>query len=133
MPQPILGTVSENAIGLILGTKFHNFASDTGIYGLFKDRDNGSRLDLLAVAAEQRGNGSFRRFMFGCKRQYKTICVWDVHNDMLKETLLRYGFIPFDDIDSDCGEKMIGFRWDSDDTIDPATGVATFRYGVEEK
>jgi hypothetical protein len=75
-------------------------------------KENGNRLDLLAFNALIPGLGQFRRFIQRCKREYETICIWEVWNSWLPEVLQRYGFRAYSEMDRDTGEPLEGYRYD---------------------
>lgn len=105
----LLGEVSPDPVGQILGAKYSRFSSPYGVDGLgFWTQD---RLNLLAVHARAPGRGQFHRFIADAKCQWKTICVWEVWNEFLGPVLERYGFTPEIEIQPD-GEVLKGFRWD---------------------
>lgn len=97
--------------GQILGTGYNRFVSHCGIDGLAKE--NGDRLNLLAVGSSNPGTGQFRNFIAECKRFYKTICIWECWNPILPPILERYGFKSETEIQGD-GEVLDGYRWDSE-------------------
>lgn len=104
-----LGKVTPDPAGTILGTGFKRFYSRSGIDGLA--RENGDRLDILAVVANKPGKGQFRSFIATCQKQYRTVCVWGIFNPLLEEILGRYGFTPETEIDQ-WGMPLVGMRWD---------------------
>jgi hypothetical protein len=80
-------------LGQILGTGYYEFSTTIGISGLAKAEDG--RLDLLAVLASKPGTGQFREFITQAKKSFKTIAVWAITNNTLREALIRYGFRRF--------------------------------------
>ena len=107
----VLGLTNPDPVGELLGTGYLRFQSPSGIDGLAKE--NGDRLDLLAVNALVPGIGQFRRFIQRCKREYETICIWEVWNPMLHEILQRYGFRAYSEKDRHTGERLEGYRYDA--------------------
>ncbi len=105
----VLGTTGPDPIGMILGSDFRRFESPTGIDGLAKV--NGDRIDILAVYATDPGTGQFREFIDQCKREFETICVWDIWGDWLALVLQRYGFRFYREIQR--GEELEGYRYDA--------------------
>lgn len=97
-------------VGKMLGTRFDQFRSNVGIDGLARYNGNGM-IELLAVHARTPGKGQFRRFIANLKKEYKTICVWEISNPLLETVLPRYGFKREVTIDSN-GETLAGFRYD---------------------
>jgi len=108
----VLGNTSPFPLGDLLGTGYETFESPTGIHGMSKQNKIG-RLDLLAVAATKRGTGQFRDFIDQAKKEYKTICVWEIWNEELAVILARYGFRPVEEIDHDTGELLTGLCWNA--------------------
>lgn len=109
--KPVLGETQEHWASQILGTGYRQFNSPSGIGGLAKEKEDGNRLDILAVHSETPRAGQFRQFIGQCKEQYKTICVWVVDNITLRAALIRYGFTEETEVQPD-GEYVNGFRWD---------------------
>lgn len=109
MSKSVLGKVSPDMAGMMLQTGYNRFSSPVGIDGLAKV--NGDRLDILAVHAATPGFGQFREFMKLCKKQFNTICIWEIWNPSLEAALLRYGFTPQTEI-TGWGETVHGLRWD---------------------
>lgn len=107
--QCVLGRTEPDPAGLILGTGYERFESPTGIDGLAKE--NGDRLDVLAVYAREHGQGAFREFIRLAKKEYRTVCVWLDDNPAIGPALQRYGFTPETEIQPD-GEIVTGWRWD---------------------
>jgi len=107
--HPLLGSNRPDPCSLILGTGYSQFHSFAGIDGLAKWTD--SRLDLLVVHTFLPGQGEFRTFIKSAKTYFRTICIWEVWNPWLGEVLLRYGFTPETEVQSN-GEVAEGFRWD---------------------
>lgn len=107
----VLGLTNPDPVGELLGTGYLRFQSPTGIDGLAKE--NGDRLDLLAINALIPGIGQFRRFIRRCKREYETICIWEVWNSWLPEVLQQYGFRAHSEKDRDTGERLEGYRYDA--------------------
>lgn len=106
----ILGELTLDPVSQVLGTGYLRFQSPTGIDGLAKVKEN--RLDLLAFNALVPGVGQFRRFIGRCKREYETICIWEVWNPWLHEVLQRYGFRAYSEVDRDTDERLEGYRYD---------------------
>jgi len=71
-----------------------------------------SRLDILAIHSDQENTGQCRWFFKDAKRQFKTICVWAINDQVLQAALERYGFTPQTEIDGK-GEVLTGMRWDA--------------------
>lgn len=86
----VLGTTASDPIAEALGTGFQRFASPCGVFGLAKEQ--GKRLDVLAVLAERPGTGQFRGFVEQCKQEYSFVYFWEVLNPMLLRCLERYDF-----------------------------------------
>lgn len=107
--KPIIGQNYPDPIGQLLGTGYMRFQSPTGICGLAKD--DGERLDILAVDTLTPGKGQFRHFINEAKKQYSTICIWEIWNPWLEPVLLRYGFTPATEI-AITGETLSGVKWD---------------------
>lgn len=106
----VFSSLTPDPVGKILGTRFNQFTSITGIDGLCRDNGHG-QLELLAVHAATRGKGQFRRFIKYLKYEYQTICVWHVENPLLDIVLPRYGFRREVMVD-EFGETLTGWRWD---------------------
>lgn len=86
----VLGVTSPYWASELLGTDYDLFESPTGIRGLAKE--NGDRLDILAVDTTEEGKGQFRNFIIQCKKEYQEIYVWEVWNLIVEQALERYGF-----------------------------------------
>lgn len=96
-------------VGLRLQTFFNRFDSRFGVGGLAKE--NGDRLDILAIHSEKQRCGQCRSFIAACKLEYRTICVWHVDNAILKAALTRWGFMP--EVKIDMQQMLVdGMRWD---------------------
>lgn len=96
----------------MLGTGYEQFHSPTGMNGLAKV--DGDRLDILALDASAPGTGQLRAFIDQCKREFETICIWEIWNPLLEEILRRYGFRAFKRaVDKDTDEEMDGYRYDA--------------------
>jgi hypothetical protein len=93
----------------MLGTGYCNFEADCGCCGLAKETDEGKTLQLLAVVATLPGTGQFRKFVELAKKNYTTICVWEIWNEDLTAALVRYGFVSHSQ-DED-GEHLEGMKW----------------------
>lgn len=107
----VLGTTRPDPVGLILGTGYQRFQSPIGIEGLAKE--NGRRLDILAVVNPTDERGRFRLFIAQAKTQYDTICVWEIFNPAIHAALLRYGFVPETEIPGTGPPVPVeGLRWD---------------------
>lgn len=106
----VLWHTEDDPVGKLLCTGYRRFESSCGISGLYKE--NGDRLDVLAVIAREHGRGQFREFIELAKTEYKTICVWHDDNPAVGPALSRYGFTPETEIDGITGEIMTGWRWD---------------------
>lgn len=104
-----LGTISPDPVGVMLGSNMKRFTSPTGLEGLA--RDNGDRLDVLAVINPTKMTGCFRAFISQAKLEYKTICVLAVDNHIVRSALLRYGFVADVEIDQ-FGDIQHLLRWD---------------------
>lgn len=104
-----LGRYEPDVAGIILGTGFNRFESPDGINGLAEWR--GDRIEILAVVANNPGQGNFKKFIADLKREFRTICIWEIWNPWLGDVLKRYGFTDETDIRSD-GESVTGMRWD---------------------
>lgn len=102
-----LGAIYLDLTSVLLGTGYDRFSSPTGIQGLAKQ--DGSRLDLLAIDASDPGKGQFREFMRQAKSEFEQIFIWEVWNPLLKEILVRYGFRPA--VGFFEGEMLTGFWW----------------------
>jgi|SRR3989304_3216074 len=109
--ERVLGQTNPDPLSEVLGTGYSRFQSPTGIDGLAKEEKD--RLDLLAFNALVPGIGQFRRFIQRCKREYETICIWEIWNPMLHEVLQRYGFRAYSEKDRDTGELLEGYRYDA--------------------
>ena len=107
----ILGVLRPDPFSALLGTGFERFESPTGLHGLA--RTSGKRLDLLAVNATKPGSGQFRAFIAQAKREFETICVWEVWNPLLDLVLPRYGFRYYEEADARTGEPLAGYRYDA--------------------
>jgi hypothetical protein len=95
-------------VGEILGTGYNRFRSICGIHGLAKEE--GHRIDILAVDAERESTGQFREFIARLKDSFETICIWEVWNKALAMTLVRYDFAHTTQVEDD-GEVLSGFIW----------------------
>lgn len=114
--HPVLGSL-EMPVSMEAITGYHRFSSPGGIDGLSKFTD--TRLDLLVVVARGKpGQGCFREFLGKAKRQFRTICMWQFHNERLLMMLKREGFIEATDVQ--CGERITGLRWDRQQGADDA-------------
>jgi hypothetical protein len=100
---------TPDLVAQILHTRYDRFLSRSGIDGLC--RITGRKIEILAVHAANPGTGRFRRFIHALKKEYDTICVWQIHNPIVEACLLRYGFAPEFQIEGD-GEEVNGLRWD---------------------
>ncbi len=107
----VLGATEPHFIGRVLGTGYERFYSETGMNGLA--REDGDRLNLLALDASNPGTGQFREFIEQAKKEYKTICIWHVSHEWLKLKLLEYGFRPYDENDIITTELLKGYRYDA--------------------
>ena len=108
----IAGKLERDLIGMVIHEgkePFVRFASPLKIHGLGKFTPD--RKDLLAVDADRPGNGDFRKFIAEAKKEWATICVWFVQNDILAAALSRYGFGKEIELSGD-GEVLEGMRWD---------------------
>lgn len=105
----VLGSTHPDPIGRMLGHDFDRFYSPTGINGLAKE--DGDRVDILAVDATKPGTGQFRAFIDQCKLEYETIVILEVWNDWLIEVLRRYGFHFCLTVQN--GEHVIGWKYDA--------------------
>ncbi len=107
----VLGATAPDPFGQILGTGYDRFKSPTGMNGLAKVSAN--RIDILALDATIPGTGQLRNFIDQCKREYETVCIWEVWNPWLHEVLRRYGFRALREADPDTGEELDGYRYDA--------------------
>ena len=105
----VLGTITPDPIGVMLNTRMQRFVSPSGIQGLA--RENGDRVDILAVYNPDGTPGRFRVFIEQAKIEYRTICVWCIENPIAHDALLRYGFTPDVEIDH-FGYTQELLRWD---------------------
>lgn len=85
-----LGTKTLDLASQLLGLNYKRFQSPTGIEGLAKE--DGKRLDILAVNATKPGTDQFHEFIIWCKAEYEAIYVWEIWNPLLEQILQRYGF-----------------------------------------
>lgn len=107
--KPIMGNTCPDPFGMMLGTGYYRFESMTGIDGLAKE--SGERIDILALATKHAlRQGRFRNFIQQLKKQYQTICIWEIWNPWLEPVLIRYGFKPVSEVHY--GENVTGVRWD---------------------
>jgi hypothetical protein len=103
---PVIGELAPFALGT--GTQFCTFQTAT-VHGLARveeraDRSPGCR------RRRQSGRGDFRRFLDELKRNYETICVWEIWNQELNAMLGRRGFKGVrEEVD---GDLVQGLRWD---------------------
>jgi hypothetical protein len=111
LDMSVLGVISPDPCAVLLCTGYSRFTSPLGIDGLAKE--NGRRLDLLAVVNPTEEHGLFRRFIAEAKLEYDTICVWEIVNPAVEAALGRYGFQPETEI-SGVGPSVPieGLRWD---------------------
>ncbi len=96
-------------VSTLLETGYYLFNSRFGVDGLAKE--NGTRLDILAVHSRIQGHGMFRNFIHACQDHYDTICMWHVDNPLLAVILRNYGFGVDVEIDLQ-GIVLPGMRWD---------------------
>lgn len=108
-----LGTTSPDPVGEILQTGFRRFQSPFGIDGLYRAANG--RLDLLAVATDVKGTGRFRNFITAIKSERTHVRVLHVANKNLADALARYGFVPFEDVETINGdvEFITGMEWEN--------------------
>lgn len=106
----VLGSITPDPFNQLLGTGYSRFQSSTGMNGLAKEHKK--RVDILALDATKPGTGQLRKFIDRCKREYKTICIWEVWNPWLRDVLKRYGFYTYQAFDRDSGEWLAGYRYD---------------------
>lgn len=104
----ILGIISPDPVALELGTGYSKFHSPAGTKGLAKEQ--GDRLDILAVESQTPGTGQFKSFIEGCKAQYSTVCVWLDWNPEIGQRLSKWGFSRVREQQLD--EVLEGWRWD---------------------
>ena len=109
--KDLLGAVTPDPVGMMLGTGYMRFASPLGVDGLVRTNST-KKLELLAVVSTEEGKGNFRRFIAACKERYACICVWEDWNPLLAPMLERYGFKPARQMEWD-GEWVSGWQWDA--------------------
>jgi hypothetical protein len=103
--HPVVGTLVPYAVQF--APMFQAFQTGT-IHGLAAVTRE--RLDILAVAAVNPGNGDFSRFLDECQGNYQTIGIWEVWNGSLALMLKRRGFREVrEELD---GDLVSGLRWD---------------------
>lgn len=105
-----LGIVSPDPVGDHLGTGYSRFVSPLGIDGLAKE--DGSRVDLLAVYSPDPGKGHLSAFIAHCQSVYETVCVWEDMNPVIGAMLSKRGYRRVMQIDDKHGELLHGWRWD---------------------
>lgn len=108
--NPILGEIKKDPTAEALGTGMLQFNSPCGVSGLCQELSDGDEFILLAVESINPGTGQFRTFINQCKSNYKIIRVLEVWNDLLRKTLLRYGFVESSWIDC-FGETLDSMVW----------------------
>jgi hypothetical protein len=104
-----LGVVEPDPIGQLLETGYSRFVSPLGVSGLAKEE--GKRVDLLAVVSHEEGKGHFGNFLRHCQETYETVCVWEDWNPILAPMLAKRGFCRASETDK-FGELLTGWRWD---------------------
>ncbi len=104
----VLGVTSPHWASKMLGTDYDLFESPTGMRGLAKE--DGNRLDILAVDATDEGKGQFRNFIVQCKKEFQEIYVWEVWNDVVANALERYGFRRVTEFRIDA--HVDGWKWE---------------------
>lgn len=106
-----LGTITPDPVGQALKTGMDRFSSPWGVDGLC--RVVGVRVDILAIASQTPGKGQLRSFITALKGQFKHIRVMHIDNPILVPILARYGFVPFQDVESIEGETefITGMEW----------------------
>lgn len=104
-----LGVVEPDPIGVILETGYSRFVSPLGVSGLAKEE--GDRVDILAVVSHEKGKGHFGNFLRHCQNTYATVCIWKDWNPILAPMLVKRGFRHTSETDK-FGEKLDGWRWD---------------------
>lgn len=109
MTTTIFTSWEIDPVSIILDTGYYQFESRFGVAGLAKE--NGARLDLLALISKTSGRGMLRAFINACQAHYETICVWHVDNPLLAVILRHYGFGIDVEIDQQ-GIALPGLRWD---------------------
>jgi hypothetical protein len=107
--ESVLGVLTLDWAGMMLGTGFNRFTSPFGVKGLAKD--DAVRLDLLAVESTIPSTGQFKRFIQAAKEQYQIICIWHDWNPGVGPMLQRWGFQRYREQWQ--GEDLIGWRWDA--------------------
>lgn len=90
--NPILGEVHPDFAGEVLATGYQQFYSACGLDGLFKESNDGTELNLLAVTARHKKTGAFRTFVSQAKSNYQVIRLLEVWNPTFETVLTRYGF-----------------------------------------
>lgn len=103
---------TPDPVGVILRTGYYRFDTAIGVSGLARlaHPDNfRTELDILAVIAEQKGCGQFRRFIEEAKKRFDIVSVWEDWNPVISQSLARYGFIPVSRTEK--GETNEGWRW----------------------
>lgn len=106
-----LGRLSPDPAGLALKTGMERFESPMGVVGLC--RVVGLRVDILAIASQKPGSGQLRAFIAALKGQCRGIRIMHIGNPFLVPMLVRYGFKPFEDVESIDGEVefITGMEW----------------------
>lgn len=105
-------TYEEDPIAALLQTGFMEFTTREGVSGLCKVLDN--QLHVLAIISSAQGQGQLRSFVARAKTVFDQIFFMSVWSGVLQEALIRYGFEPAIQIDTD-GSPEDGLLWRKND------------------
>ena len=96
LSHPVLGAISPDPVGNMLGTGFARFEGKH-FAGLFRSADQ--CVDILAIVARKEpGSGQFPLFLNELKARYDTIRFYEIWNPLLLKTLVaKHGFKPFEE------------------------------------
>src|SRR5213596_3527911 len=114
MSDKLLGVLTHDPVGMVLGTGYMRFSSPFGIDGLVRTHSK-NKIEFLAVVSLHEGKGNFHRFIDACKERYETICIWHDWNPAIGQMAKRWGFKPETQMEC-CGEMVSGWQWDRNPT-----------------
>jgi hypothetical protein len=102
-----LGQLKPHWLGDVLGTNFMEFDTPT-VQGLA--REDGDRVEILAIYSKEQGRGYFRDFIARCKGEFREVRVLTIMEPQVAKALKRYGFRKFQRREPD-GERVAGMVW----------------------
>ena len=103
----IVGPLTKDRLGEMLGTRFKHFNSRYGIQGLAAYE--GSEIDFLAVAATRPRSGAMTRMLKALKTSADRITFIEVWNENFANFLVRQGFVKENGVSDE--ELVEQFTW----------------------